>query len=324
MGFVMKAELAKIRRALARQDIVPELTRYFVYDRTIRAYDGRFVACCPCAYEGTFLVPSKEFELLLDRIPAEPSIRLNPEDNTLVIKSGRMRGQIRLLPHTDLAYPQPGPHWDRPPDNFLEALRLTRPFVSDNAIHQWALCISLEFNVMRATTNVSLVEVDCFDLDGAGQLLPCWAVDYLLSREEKLCGIQLTTEYAAFCWADGSWMRTQLIQGEFPAIARQLFEDFTLPTWRITDEWRAAYESISSLTESEVSIRADRIVGTHGVGTGEHFVLDVPLGENTETKFDPKFMDTVIKTATSINFAAYPNPVPFTAPGLRGVIVGRR
>src|SRR5579859_6862248 len=228
----MRQALTKIRRALSRQDIAPELTQYLVQGGTISAYDGRFVACCPVAYEGTFLVPGREFEAILDRLPDEFVIGL--EKDAVTLSAGRLRGTIRLLPPATATFPQPSPDWVTPPVNFLPALRLARPYISDNAIYSWALCVSLEFNLMRATTNVSLVEVDCFDLDASGQLLPSWSIDYILSRSERLTGVQVHPEYAAFLFEDKSWMRTQLVTGKFPEQGKNLFTEFKSPNWELT------------------------------------------------------------------------------------------
>lgn len=319
----MKEELAKIRRALSRQDIVPEFTQYLIKDGTISAYDGRMVASCPIDYDKMFLVPGREFESLLDRLPAS-DYDITLTDDAVTIRSGRLHGRIRLLPPATATYPQPSGNWREPPAGLLEALQQIRPFISDNAIHAWALCVSLEFNLMRATTNVSLVEVDCFDLDGTGQLLPCWAIDYILSRKEKLESVQFYAEYAAFRWDDGSWMRTQLIQGKFPTQARELFQNFVAPAWRIPDEWKNAYSVVTELAESEIEIRADKIIGCRGVGTSEFATPMTPVPEEGFARFDPKFLDPVIDAATHWDPSAYPNPTPFTAPGLRGIIVGRR
>lgn len=320
----MKAALAKVRRALSRQDIVQEYTQYLVRGGRISAYDGRFVASAPVEYNQVFLVPGREFESLIDRLPnVEYSVTVT--EDTVTLRSGRLHGQIRLLPVTGAIHPEPGPDWHAPPSTFLQALKIARPFISDNAIHMWALCVSLEAGIMRATTNVSLVEVDCPGLDGSGQLLPSWAIDYLLSREEILTGMQMYPEYAAFRWSDDSWMRTQLVQGAFPAQARGLFSSFTPPAWAISKEWKTAYITVSEMSESEIEIHAEELVGKRGASTVNFGVSLTPVPENGGVaKFDPKFLDAVIAGAMHFDPSVWPNPAPFAAPSLRGFIVGRR
>jgi hypothetical protein len=319
----MKESLDKVRKALSRQDIVASMTQYLVRDGTITAGDGRYTACAPIPCDGTFAVPGREFERLINRLPSIESVQIG--DGSITLRSRRMHGTIKTLPANDVEYAQPGDTWNPLPPNFLTALALIRPFISDNAIHPWALCACIGRDSFVATTNVSLAQVDCPSLDGAGHLLPCWAVDYLLSRKDgNLIGWQLYPNYAAFKWDDNSWMRTQLINDEFPTTGLKLFENYKKPEWAITNEWREAYEFVSEMTESVVEVHATKLVGHRDASEVEHEIPLTPVPVEERSLWASQFLDAVIKNATHWEPDKYPNPTAFAAPGLRGFIIGRR
>lgn len=319
----MKDSLTKVRKALSRNDIAPTLTQYVIKDGTITAGDGRYVACAHIDCNQNFTVPGREFERLVDRLPSIEEVII--DDRSVTLKSKRMRGTIDTLPQDTQTYATPGQTWNEVPPRLLDALATVRPFISDNALHQFALCACIGRDSIVATNNVSLIQIDCPLVDGAGHLLPLWAIDYLLSRKDAdLDGFQLYPGYAAFRFDDGSWMRTQLINEEFPSIAAQLFERYEPPTWEITDEWKDAFKLVGELTENAIEVHADKLVGKQGVGVVEHEIPETPVPHTGFSVYNPKFLEAVVKVATHWQPDAWPNPTPFRAQGVRGFIIGRR
>lgn len=319
----MKESLTKVRKALSRSDITARLTQYLVKDGTITAGDGRYVACAPIDCDQNFLVPGREFERLIDRLPSVEEIII--DERSITLKSKRMRGTIDTLPIIEQQYPAPGQVWNEVPPRLLDALATVRPFISDNALHQYALCACIGRDSIIATNNVSLVQVDCPMVDGSGHLLPIWAIDYLLARKDAdLDGFQLYPGYAAFRFDDGSWMRTQLINEEFPMVAGQLFERYEKPTWELTDEWRSAFKLVEELTENMVEIHTNKLVGRQGVGVVEHEIPDTPVPSDGYSVYNSKFLEAIVRVATHWQPDVWPNPSPFAAQGVRGFVIGRR
>jgi|GEM_PF-6122196 len=316
----MKQALTKIKQALAQHGIVEAFTQYRIEGGEISAYNGRFTASCPIDNTSlAFAVPGREFEALVSRLPEDAA--LSVADSVLRLKAGRQHGTIKLLPLSDATQPRPSAQWRTPPASLIPALQAARPFISDNAVYQWALCASLESGLVRATNNVCLVEAMAAGLDATGQLLPLWVIDYLLSRDESLTGFQLTDSHVSFKWSDDSWMRAQLVDGAFPEVTRTVFEQFLQPAWAIPAEWKQAYRTVAELSAEAVTIAPAALSGGHGAATIEH-EIETPVAE--EVKFNPKFLTSVIETATHWEPSAYPRPTPFAAPGLRGFVIGRR
>lgn len=321
----MKSAVAKVKAALAQRGVVQHFTGLLVRGGLIHASDGRMTVAAPFDYPGEFLVPGEEFEALISRLP--DNAKLDLDGDTLKVRAGRMRGAIKTLPINAVSYPTPPDNWRKPPEQFLHALKLARPFVSDNAIHYWSLCVALCEAKILASANVTLVEVDCPELDGKGILFPCWAVDYLLSRSEPLIGMQVLggegNEAIAFKWADQSWMRTQVVKGAFPEVAHTLLGTFVQPEWELGTDWKEAYRAVSELTDGAIELYTDRIVGAKGQGKTEHDA-NTPCPENAEcSRYDPKFLNPVVAIATHWHPQSWPNPAFFAGPGIRGLIAGR-
>ena len=322
----MKAALDKVRKALSRLDksVSLHLTHYLVRDGMIHATDGRITAAAPFPYDGgTFAVMGEDFERVIDRMPTRPTLTQGTDH--IVLKCGRLRGTIQTLIQgsVQIDTPQEG-SWEAMPPGFFKALERIRPFVSDNATHYWALCVCLGADRMLATTNVALAAAECEGLQGKGQMMPCWAVDYLLSRSETLIGIQLHENNCEFLWTDGSWMRTQLIGEQFPETASKLLDNWRQPEHAVTDAWRAAYRTVADMAEREIEIHADRILGRSGVSVIEHEIASPTPDKHPFSKWDPRYLNPVIDAATHWSPALWPSPCYFGGEGIRGIVMGRR
>lgn len=316
----MRTALDKVRKTLSRQNIVNAFTHYLLKGKRIYASDGRMMASAPFPSDIEALVPGNELELLVDRLGDKITMTL--DGDVLKLSAGRQRGSIAILPPEEFGFPIPPEAWNKPPVSFLSALRTVRPFISDNATKPWALCAALYDGYMVGTTNVCLVEVACAKLKGNGTLVPCWAIDYLLSRTEPLVGMQAFEGALAWKWEDGSWMRTQLVQGDFPPAALKILADLTPPAWAISEEWRKAYVTMSGMTTDVMEVHAERLCGKTGGAVSEYDV-ESPVPAAGVSRWTTKFLDPVLNIATHWQPDAWPNPAPFVGPGIRGVIMGR-
>lgn len=317
----MKEAVRKIRAALSKQAIVPNLMYYLVKDGYITANNGRMTAAAPFPCSLTFLVPGDEFETLLNRL--DDNIVLTLTDSRVTLTSGRMRGSIQILSEDTVFYPLPDPKlYTSPPEKFLPALRTVRPFISDNATREWALCAALQEDRILATNNVSLVRAECPGLPHGETLLPCWAVDFLLASSAELTGMQLHPNAACFRWDDGTWMRTQLIDGGFPTQVDDLLSKITQqPKTEITEEWRAAYTKLVGLCEDKISLFADKMTGQRGM-TEVEYAIDTPTPDGGVSNWN-LYLTPVIEAATHWDPTMWPQPAPFIGPGFCGLICGR-
>ena len=326
----MRAAIDAIKSVRAARDLGIFADNSIAKDGTIYASDGRMAAAIACStLDGiNRLIPGDELEKLISRLPDDVTLRLN--DQSITIASGRMRGTIATRDPADMMMLMPDEEWRVPPPGLINAMKLARPFVADVAAQPFATCLCLRDGAVLATTNITLVQIDApwlttnmpTDEDGPDLLVPAWAVDFAIKVPHELTGLILNDRYIAFRWG-GLWFRSQLVTGAFPKGVRKMLAEVA-PTQplAITAPWRRAYAAVAAISEGVITIEPDRIVGGHRHSRVEHDVEPIDITE--AIRFDPKYLSPVVELAQAWNPAAFPRPVPFVAPGVRGLIMGRR
>jgi len=320
----MKASLNWVKDALSSKDLRPELNHYLVRHGMIHATDGRMVACHPFPTEDElFCVSGPEFEKLLARL--EAPIELEVEDDHIVLKHGRLRGKIKTLPPDEWQFNEVKAAWYPVPKLLLPSLKKLRAFISDNATKPWALCVGMANDTLYATNNISIAACPEIGLpDGLRGVIPYWAIDFILSRPEGLAEWAHADNYLGFRWKNGAWMRTQLVEGEFPPQVEAIIGSAGYAEHKITDEWRAAYMQASSLLDDALVLKAD-----HMTGINRHMEVRVeatsPLPPDSDhSGWSVEYLNPVIACATHWQPDKWPNPVPFRGEDILGVVMGRR
>ena len=316
----MQEALSWVKDALTSKAVSPELTHYLVRDGRIYATDGRMTASHLFPSKETFCVSGAEFEAVIARANNNTSIELG--DGCIVVHSGRLRGTIKTIDPKDWFCPVVGESRIVIPSRLLPALKQLRPFISDNASRPWALCVRAAVDTLYATNNVSAVAVPEIDLDGVNVLIPYWAVDFVLSRD-GVTHWEHGDGYVAFHWASGAWMRTQLMNDEYPPQVEEIIGKGGVANHAIRPEWKAAFEEACGLIEDVLVLHPDKM-------TGINKNLNVEIAAETlaptlgYSAWVPKFLAPVIACATHWQPDTYPGPTPFRGDGIIGVIVGRR
>lgn len=316
----MKEQLDRIKTVLATKDFGTHLNHYLFEPGWVLASDGRMVAAVPTGQDLTCLVPGPELEAVTGRLLE--ALAVSYADEKLQLKSGRLHGAIATLPVDSVQFFRPEHEWLVPPPAFVEALRLARPFIAETAVQPWALCACLHANAIVATNNISIVRVDCAGLDPDRQiLLPSWACDFILKHSEPLTGVMWNENYAAFKWESGLWFRTQLVIGQFPPQIAAILAAPERATTPIAKEWLRTYESVAALSENNIRIEPEAIIGGHGKAE-VRAEIETPL--TAPILFNPKFLSLVLAAADFWAPEIYPAPVPFRGAGFSGVVMGRK
>lgn len=318
----MKEALAWVRDAIATKDIATALNHYLVDQGIIYAADGRMTAAHPFPHDGTFCVSGPEFDALLGRMDAAPKIEVG--QGAITAKLGRMRGTIKTIDPRDWTYATVPDPWHPLPLGLLEGLRKLRPFISDNAVHSFAMCVLAKDDALYATTNVSLARCLCPGLNGVAAMVPYWAVDFILKREEGLVEWAHGDGYLGFRWSNGAWMRTQLVADRFPDTAITMLDGLPQPTVEITLEWRAAFDHAKALLDETIVFKPDHMTGVNR-NMAVHVEASTPAPQGAEhSAWTLRYLAPVVECATHWQPDAWPNPSPFVGPGIVGLVAGRR
>lgn len=315
-----------VKRALADKANVAHYTHLLLKDGEILATDGNLSAGAPIMYDDTLLVPGAEFEAILNRMPGNPAIEFG--DGRVTFKAGRFKGSVPVLPpeHATVVG-RSGKNRGALYPGFVADLKAVREFVSDEDNPAWMASVIFLSGMMIGVSRGGqcMAVADCPDesLGASGLLLPRKAVDFVLKRDKEPTEIEWDDTSCAFTWADGSWLRTNLLTGSPPKMLSERLKALVKPEWEISGEFKAAYERVSGVSDSEVRLYKDRVTGG-----GPH--CDVEDGAACPTPdgldcsvWNPKTLDVVLSHATHWNPGAYPNPAPFWGDRVRGLLMGR-
>ena len=320
----MRNEIEWLEDALATKDSTPAMTYYMVKDRMMLATNGRMVAGFPCDVDGEFLVPGEELSKILRRLPDEPTFKVNGD--RLTLRSGRFSGTLHLLPAEQWRFPvMEEVKWEKFPPTILPIFKDLRPFISESAVHRWSLGVAIDDGWCFGTNNFALAGAPFPVGVGMKALIPTWVVDFILGRTEGLEQWATTEHFMAFKWRNGAWMRSTLIDVEFPAQARTMIQNAPFGTQTVSQDYRKAVTRIADLSDTETAIQifADRVEGkTARSAVSEKLTSEIPEG-SPFSMWGVKFIGPVIAAAKSWSPALWPAPVPFTGERIRGYILGR-
>jgi hypothetical protein len=208
-------------------------------------------------------------------------------------------------------------------------MRVLRPFISDNASKVWATSLGLLPGYAYATDNIVIAR---YPVQQSGTLLiPMWALDFVLARTEGLEAWAHHDHTFWFRWANGAWLKSVGVHGEFPERAGVNIdqaapegEELTCP---ITSDWREVYRRVSELTVMDgIGFTRTAIIGGTGEGCSFDEELDTPLPEEVEKiYFATEYLAKALASSSEWGPDCWPSPVPFRGPGgFAGVIASRR
>jgi hypothetical protein len=328
---MIREAVAKVKDAVATKDVIPHMTHFYVHDGMVHATNGRLMAATPFPDPRTYLVPAEAFRKSLDRMPTD-DIKIDlDKDNVLKITCERYQASIRMLVSDFVQIPRPSGTFLPVPEGFMERLRAIRPFISDNATKEYALCVLIEGDHMIATNNIAVAAAFDVGLPDMYSMLPVWAIDFVLARDTDPITIAYDAGSFSFIWEDTSWVRTQLLNVKFPEIAKTMIFDAPQPEWEIPGDWRDVYRDVSELsnstlesTDAEIRFYADKIIGKHISGEFTASIATPVPPESPFSIWNPVFLTPVIDSSTHFETKYWPKPCPFAGPLLSGVVIGKR
>lgn len=320
----MKQAVKWCSDALARRAIVEHMTHYRVTKGRLWATDGNLTASYPVECDLDFLVPGKVFEKALGAIDGEPEITI--DGNFLRLRHRGFKARIPTMDQHDFFLPPAAPKsaWSPAPVELIPHLRMLLPFASTDASRIAFTCIAARKGFLYATNNRTLVRVPT-QVPDLSILLPRWAVEFILEHEKGLTSWALSDNNIQVAWSDGGWMRAQLVVGEFPDAVDDMMRDAGKQkmTQDIYTDWLETLQRVAGLTEGNLHLRADSVIGLNGQVIIEDAAENVLPAGAKETIWKAEDLIRVAQVAEEWNPAAWPKPAAFKGPdGLIGLISG--
>lgn len=323
-----------VKDAISTKGLQPLTLYYLIEGGMIYGTDGRMTVGHPFPSDLNFCAVAAPTLKLVERLP-DPKITVKEDE--VVFRSGRLSGAVKTVSPGQWQFNREVGKGFIIPDRLLPSLEQLRPFISDNAAKAWALCVLADNNSLYATNNIAVAAALEIDLHGMRRaLIPNWAIDFLMHRRDGLIEWSYQEDLTAtnsmtFYWDNGAWMRTQLMDDQFPTSIDDVIGRAPYCDLEITPEWKAAYAYVAGLAESHVEFHAERIVGRDGPLNESKMTatadVATPVPDNKEllySAWDPRFLEPVMKVATHFDPRPYPAPCPFRGPDVIGVVMGRR
>lgn len=315
----MFKELKFVQGAVAKKDFVPALTHFRIENGTVRGFNGNLALCSPINLGITASPKAIPFVKAIQACDEGMTLSITP-NGRLSVRSGSFRAYVEC---SEEPFPDVGPEGElieltKP---LLAPLKVLYNFVSDDSSRPWSKGVLLKGDMGFATNNIVLVQywlgakfpIEC--------IIPEAAIKEMIRINEEPSKIQVSKNNLTFHWPDGRWMRTQLINLEWPDLTPVL--DVSSNPKQLPQGFWEAVKKIHSFTDemdrvffrpNEISTSKEETVGA---------TIEV-LGIDFEGCYCLKFLSMLDGCIDRADFSSYPKPCMFFGPNFRGAIIGMR
>lgn len=317
----MLAQLKFVQGAVARKDLLPAMTHFRIERGTVRSYNGVLaisspipldIECCPRADAMVRAIASCQ----------EATTITVTAGGRLSVRSGKFRAVIDTIqgetPHVEPA----GDLIQFDGATLLEAFKVLEPFIGTDASRPFTNGVLLDAGSAYATNNTCLVQ---YWIGGAFPLrvnVPRAAIKEVLRVGEPPTHGQVTPDSITFHYTDGRWIRSQLLNTEWPLdIIAKLLDQPNSPQ-PLPEDFFIGVNTIKGMVDGASRVyMVDGALRTHtDPEEGAAYELDLPA----EGLYNLQMLSLLESVVNSIDLSRYPEPALFFGDNLRGAIIGMR
>jgi hypothetical protein len=316
-------ELKFVQGAVAKKDFIPAMTHFAIEDGAVRAYNGVIGLSAPINF-GVNCNP-KAGPLVNAILHCEdgqpPQLHMTPTGK-LSIKSGDFKAFIECVKEETPHVMPEGQEIQFDGAALLHAFETLVDFIGNDASRPWSTGILLRGQSAFATNNVILVEAWLNAGFPVTVCIPKVAVNEMLRINEPPTYAQMTDHSMTFHYPDKRWVRTQLLNAEWPDLDSLLNRD-SLPV--VIDP--RVFVGLAKLRP--FSDKMGRVFIKDGIfsttpDASEGAVYTIP-DSNINGIYQIDMLAKLETLATHIDWAGYPSPCLFFGKdNTRGAIVGMR
>lgn len=254
---------------------------------------------------------------------ADPGLSIS-EGGNLTVTAGRIRARIALSDPGAYTTTTPDPETSHKAPGVAELLARLQPFVATDASRPWATSVCISGGHAYATNNVILVREPFPATFDVPVNLPLNVFDAIITKGEPV-GLGASESSMTFYFEDGTWIRSQLVVGEWPTgVVDRLIE--ATPG----DGWAEPHEELSEVLATATKISDDRLPVVEFVDGGvrllDHTFEAIPLGPvPADGKIATRMASIVFNVATAVQWHTPKRDVhAFRCGALQGVFGGQR
>ena len=316
----MLSALKFVQGAVARKDFVAALTHFRIKDNQVQGYNGTLSLCGPIPLDLECMPKATQFIKAIQTCRETISMHLT-QTGRLSIKSGAFKVLVDCV---NEGFPEFQPEGEEVAlkGSILDALKVLKPFIAEDASRQWARGILLRGQSAFATNNIVVVEKWLGHTMPVDINIPQAAVTEILRIGEDPTSMQVTDNSVTFHFSGHRWLRTQLYSTQWPDLDKLLStKAYPVP---FPDGFFEALEDLHPfenklgqchLNPGKMSTEASDDLGGSSVDVPAQSATGIySLGQLRELK----------GVADQIDFTCYPKPCIFYGDKIRGAIVGMR
>lgn len=211
----MLKELKFVQGAVGKKDLLPAMTHFQIQNGHVRSYNGTLaissplpfnIDCCPKADQLVKAISQCEEVITLSMTPG----------GKLRVQSGKFRAFVENTEDTGFHPVPEGEPLAFDGAALFEAIKILYPFIGNDASRPWTNGILLNGQSAFATNNTCIVEFWLGNPFPRQINIPRAAIKEMLRVDEAPTHGQLAGNSITFHYADGRWIRSQLLGTEWP------------------------------------------------------------------------------------------------------------
>lgn len=317
----MLRELKFVQGAVAKKDLLPAMTHFRIENGTVRSYNGVLAISSPIALDIECCPRADAFVRAVASCQEATMITVT-DGGRLSVRSGRFRAVIDTIqgetPHVE---PE-GELIQFDGAKLLEAFQILEPFIGTDASRPFTNGVLLDAGSAYATNNTCLVQ---YWIGGAFPLrvnVPRAAVKEVLRVDEAPTHGQVTRDSITFHYTDGRWIRSQLLNTEWPLDLIGNLLDQPCQPQVLPEDFFTGVNTIKGMVDGASRVyMLNGALRTH-VDPEEGAAYEVELP--SEGLYNLHMLSLLEGVVSSIDFSRYPDPALFFGDQLRGAIIGMR
>lgn len=322
-----------IKGGVSKKDPVPVLTHFSIKDGVIRGYNGVICMAAPIALDLNCQPKAQPFTKAIEiceGLPDAPSFAMTAAGR-LTVRSGKFKVHIEsspdefpdLKPEGELVEVQPG---------LLAAFKTLAPMIAEDASRAWARGILLRNGSAFATNNIVIGEYWTgyqmpFDMN-----VPDECIREIIRVKQDPVSVQATSRSITFHFANGSWIKSQLLTTDWPNVSPVLDRP-SEPTPLPSDFFDILGQLAPYADASRRLFIRGNTLSTHlEEGIGASVLVDDPVWRSeVRGIYNIDLIRAMDGLVATLDFSRYPQPIlgfgPITDAGypvLRIAVVGMK
>lgn len=314
----MLKELKFVMGAVAKKDFVPAMTHFKIENGFVRSFNGAMALCSPIAFDINCVPKADELVRAIANC-GDTTLLSMTEAGKLRVQSGAFKAFVSTV-DGDTPHPEPaGEFVQFDGQSLLAAVKAVFPFIGDDASRPWSNGMLLRGKSAYATNNVCLVEYWIGTQVPVEVNIPRAAIQEMLRIDEPPTHAQMDANSITFHYSDGRWIRTQLLETEWPDLSPVL--DVQCSPSSIDPGLFDALDTIAGFADDLNRVYlSEGLVRTHQEDElGASY--EVP-GWLADGIYKIKYLQLLRDVAQTADFTRAPDPIIFYGKNIRGAIAG--